>query len=96
MCDRIEDAIRVHLCASLQQAVGRFTPIEMHCAVEMRAVEPILVHIAEEVCRSYRRSLGLDRCRNVADRGLDQDELRGILTALYLRLALGENRRRNQ
>ena len=78
MRDRVAHAVGVHLRTALQQAVGRFAPIEMHRAVELRPVEPVLVDIAQEIARGDRRAFGLQRNCDVAHGRLDHDALRGV------------------
>ena len=93
MRDRVEHAIGVHLRAALQQAIGRFAPVEMHRAVECSAVEPVLVDIAQEITRGHRCALGLDFHRDIAHGGFDHDQLGRVDFRLGQRFVLRGDRR---
>ena len=72
--DAGQNAVGVVLGPGLDEAIGRFAPVEAHRAIEGDAVESVLVDIAQEIGRRDRCPLRLQRDSDVARRRLQHDE----------------------
>ena len=73
MRDRVENAFGIVLRARLDQPVGLLSPGDLHGAVEDDPVEPVFIHIAQEVGCGNRCAFGFQRDEDIAHRGFKHD-----------------------
>jgi len=57
----------------LDQAVRLLAPVQPHGAIEHRAVQPLFIHIAQEIGRGDRCAFRLQRDHDVAQLGMQHD-----------------------